>query len=335
MLGVTKRSNEAGDIDLTERARPVARPGHVVLEVAAAGICGTDIHILRGEYRVVPPVVMGHEVCGLVCEAGDGVDRALLGRRVVSETFFATCGHCAYCRDGRPNMCAARQSIGTHVDGAMAAFVEVPAHSLHDVPDWLSDAAASMAEPLACVMNSLAGAQPYIGPDSTVLVIGPGAIGVIAAQVARACGARVLVRGTRRDRARLDLAQALGLAAVDTDTALEEGAFDRVVECSGAGPGVADALRALAKGGHLMQMGIIGKPAELPFDLICYKELTVTSGFASTPRSWRRAMRLIEDRKIDLERLVSDVAPLRDWSGSFDRSMAAEGLKFVFDPRLG
>jgi L-iditol 2-dehydrogenase len=334
MLGITKLSNSDGDMDLRQRERRRPRPGYVLLEVTGAGICGTDIHILKGEYKVVPPVTVGHEVCGIVCEVGDGVDHGLVGRRVVSETFFSTCRRCEYCRNGRPNMCAQRKSIGTHVDGAMAPFVEVPDFGLHPVPEWLSDAASSMSEPVACVMNSMAGQDAYVGPDNDVLVIGPGAIGLIAAQVAVGCGAKVMVRGTDKDRARLDVAAKIGLTVCDTSTALPEAGYDRVIECSGAAPGVADALRTLRKGGHLVQMGIIGKDAQLPFDLICYKELTVTAGFASTPRSWGRAMRLIWDKKVALEPLVSDVAPLQDWSALFKRSISGHGLKFVFDPRL-
>lgn len=333
MLGITKLSNEPGDFDLQPRERVRPRPGYVLLEVAGAGICGTDVHIVRGEYKVVPPVTMGHEVCGFVCEVGEGVDKGRIGTRAVAETFFSTCGRCDYCRAGRPNMCAARRSIGTHVDGAMAPFVEVPQTSLHPVPPGLSDAAASLAEPLACVMNSMFGQAGYIGPDNHVLVIGPGAIGLLAAQVARTCGAEVQVRGTERDRARLDLAASLGFVVSDTATPMNDAGFDRIVECSGSARGVADALHALVKGGHLMQMGIIGRDALLPFDLICYKELRVTSGFASTPTSWRRAMTLLRNGRVELEPLISDVAPLTSWKGFFERTMAADGMKFVFDPR--
>ncbi len=334
MLGITKFSNAPGDFDLRERERARPRPGYVLLEVAGVGICGTDVHIVKGEYKVVPPVTMGHEVCGFVCEVGDGVDAGRIGERVVAETFFSTCGACDYCRAGRPNMCGSRRSIGTHADGAMAPFVEVPEKNLHAVPQGLSDAAASMAEPLACVTNSMFGQDGYVGPDNEVLVLGPGAIGLIAAQVARACGAKVHVRGTERDRPRLDLAARLGFAVSDTSSPPPEQSVDRVVECSGSPHGVADALRALSKGGHLMQMGIIGADAQLPFDLICYKELRVTSGFASTPTSWRRAMALLWAEKIVFEPLVTDVAPLRDWRPVFARTMAADGVKFVFDPRL-
>ena len=334
MQGVTKRSNADGDIGLDARPEPRPRPGHVVLEVAAAGICGTDLHIRRGEYLVRPPVTVGHEVCGVVTERGEGVDAAWDGRRVVAETFFDTCGRCRHCRSGRPNLCRERRSIGTHVDGAMAPRVELPVWALHDVPAGLSDAAASLAEPVACVANSLFDAGAHVELGDRVLVVGPGAIGLLAAQVARACGGHVTVRGTASDRARLDLAERLGCAISTVGDDLEEESFDKAVECSGAGAGAADAIRLLDRRGHLMQMGLSGHDASLPFDLVCYRELTVTAGFASTPASWRRAMAMIRAGRLELEALVTDVLPLRAWEAAFDRSAAADGIKLVLDPRI-
>lgn len=333
MRGVTKRSEEFGDVGLQERPEPVARPGTVVLRTAAAGICGTDLHIFRNEYAVAPPVVMGHEVCGHVEAVGDGVLTDLVGRRVVAETFYFTCGTCRHCRVGRTNLCDRRRSLGSHVDGAMAPRVEVPAINLHPVPEALSDAAASLAEPLACVTNSLYGAHPHVEPGDAVLVIGPGAIGLLAAQVARVLGGAVTVRGTDGDAARLDMARRQGFATSTVGDRTAEGSFDVVVECSGSPAAYADALRLLAKAGHLAQMGLSGREATLPTDLICYKELTITSGFASNPASWRRAMHLMGSGTLDLEGLVTDVLPLSAWKEGFDRSFAADGVKFVFDPR--
>ena len=139
--------------------------------------------------RSVPPVTVGHEVCGRVAEVGPGVDPAWMGERVVVETFFSTCARCAMCRAGRGNMCAERRSIGTHVDGGFAPRLVLPAANLHRVPEWLEDAAATLCEPLACVCNALLD-PAVVGAGDEVLVIGPGAIGLLAAQVARACGGR-------------------------------------------------------------------------------------------------------------------------------------------------
>ncbi|MEV8468318.1 alcohol dehydrogenase catalytic domain-containing protein [Fluviibacterium sp. DFM31] len=334
MLGVTKRSEAYGDVGLVDRPDPVAKPGTVVLKTAGAGICGTDLHIFRNEYAVAPPVVMGHEVCGHVVAVGEGVDSGLIGQRFVAESFYSTCGTCRHCRTGRTNLCHARMSIGSHVDGAMAPLVEVPLVNLHPAPGFMSDAAASLAEPVACVTNSLYGDAAYVEPGDDVLVIGPGAIGLIAGQVARLMGGNVTLRGTENDTPRLDAAGALGFAVSVVGEDLAPDRFDVAVECSGNQFGYADALRFLTKGGHLAQMGLSGKDSSLPTDLICYKELTLTSGFASNPRSWRRAMTLMHSGKLDLESLVSEVVPLSQWKRAFDRSFAADGIKFVIDPRL-
>jgi L-iditol 2-dehydrogenase len=329
VIGLVKLAPGEGNVDLAERPERAPGPGEVALEVAAAGICGTDLHIWLGDYDSVPPVTMGHEVCGTVAEAGDGVDESWLGARVAVETFFSTCGECSHCRAGKLSVCERRRSIGTHVDGGFAPRLVLPAHNLHRVPDRLPDAAAALSEPLACVCNSLLD-PGAVRPGDDVLVIGPGAIGLIAAQLARACGGRVTVRATERDGARLALAGELGFATSVGGAAPDA---DVVVECSGAGPGIADALRAARRRGHVVQMGLRGADVELPYDLICFHELTVTAGFASNPGSWKRAMALLASGAVRLEPLVSEVVPLRDWRRAFEASRAGDGVKFVLDPR--
>jgi len=329
VIGLAKLAPGEGNVDLAERPERAPGPGQVALAVAAAGVCGTDLHIWLGEYDSVPPVTMGHEVCGTVAEVGESVDGGWLGARVAVETFFSTCGVCPYCRAGRLSVCAQRRSIGTHVDGGFAPRLVLPARNLHRVPEALSDAAAALSEPLACVCNSLLD-PPAVQAGDEVLVIGPGAIGLIAAQVARGCGGRVTVRGTERDGPRLALAGELGFETSVTGAAPEA---DVVVECSGAGPGIADALRAARRRGRVVQMGLRGADVQVPYDLICFHELTVTAGFASNPGSWRRAMALLEAGAVALEPLVSEVVPLRDWRRAFEASRSGDGVKFVLDPR--
>ncbi|HEY8582458.1 MAG TPA: alcohol dehydrogenase catalytic domain-containing protein [Capillimicrobium sp.] len=336
IIGVTKTAPGAGNVELRERERRPVGPGEAALDVRAVGICGTDLHIWQGEYPSVPPVTMGHEVCGTVAEVGPGVDEAWLGRRVVVETYGSTCGRCRHCRDGRGNRCADRKSIGTHVDGGMAARLVLPAHNLHEVPQGLSDAAASLAEPVACVCNSLLDPSA-VQPGDAVLVIGPGPIGILAAQVARAAGGRVAVRGTERDAARLALAEQLGFATevAGAGAGRDGGApVDVVVECSGSEPGIRHGLEALDRGGTFVLMGLRGADVTVPFDRICFSELLVRSGFASTPASWRHAMRLIRAGALELEALVTDVLALTDWSRAFEAAHGGDGVKFVLDPRL-
>jgi L-iditol 2-dehydrogenase len=110
-------------------------------------------------------------------------------------------------------------------------------------------------------------------------------------------------------------------------------AADVVIECSGAGPGIADALRAARRRGRIVQMGLRGADVTIPYDLICFHELTVSAGFASNPLSWRRAMALLEAEEVALAPLVTEVVALADWRRAFDASRAGEGVKYVLDPR--
>ena len=339
MRGLAKLAPGPGNVGLAERDERIPGPGEVAISVRAAGVCGTDLHIEVDEFASLPPVTMGHEVAGVVAAVGEGVDASWLGARVVCETYFSTCGVCEWCRDGRPNLCPERRSIGSAVDGGFALQVIVPARNLHRIPDWLDEHAAPLAEPLACVCHCLCDLNAVV-PGDQVLVTGAGPIGLLAAQVARAFGGEVLVTGLAHDTTRLAAARALGF---DTEVADDPKAFTRfeprlgadvVVECSGSAGGATACLETARRGGRYVQIGVFGRQVTVPLDLVFEKELVVTSGFASTPRSWRRAVSLIERRSVELKPLVSDVVPLTEWERAFADLRAGRALKIVFDPRL-
>jgi len=329
VLGLAKLAPGPGNVSLAERPDPVARPGHVVLDVVAAGICGTDLHIVDDEYPSWPPVTLGHEVAGVVATLGDEVDEAWRGARVVTETYFSTCGVCASCRSGRRNLCPERRSIGSAVDGGFAPRVEVPLVNLHRIPDWLDGAAAPMLEPLACCCNSLP--EGLVGDGDEVLVVGPGPVGLLAAQLAAAAGGRVHLRGTPRDAVRLAVASSLGYEASTTEDEAP-GDHDVVVECSGHEAGMAFALASARRGGRYVQIGLAGKLVSLSIDTVCFRELTVTSGNASTSASWRRAVELVASRAVALEPLLSAVVPLEHWEEGFADTRAGVGVKHVLVP---
>jgi L-iditol 2-dehydrogenase len=336
MIGLGKRTAGAGGLGPINRPIPTPGAGQVVLQVTAAGVCGTDLHIEDGEFPSVPPVIMGHEVAGRVAQVGDGVSPDLIGVLGAVETYFVHCGHCAYCRAGRINLCAQRRSIGSHVDGGFAPWLLVPAVNLHPVPDHIGPHAAALCEPLACVCHCLAD-PARISPGDDVLVTGPGTMGLLSAQVARASGGVVTMLGTPQDRVRLDAADRLGFDVRTSDEDLTDlqRRFDVVVDCSGNERGIGTTIAAARPGAQYVQVGLAGHPISVPFDEICYRELTVTSGFASTPTSWRRAILLLEQRAIDLDVLVSEVASLADWTDVFARTRRGEGIKYLFEPTWG
>jgi L-iditol 2-dehydrogenase len=335
MSGLIKHAKGSENVGLGPVPKPTPGRDEVVIEVYATGICGTDLHIQDDEFASVPPVVMGHEVTGRVVEAGEGAE-GWLGVRVSPETYFYTCDRCHACLAGRRNLCPTRRSIGSHVNGGFATFVTVPQRNLHEVHASVGEHAGALYEPLSCVTQCLC--DPAVAsPGDTALVVGPGAMGILTAQVLKSQGAAVTISGTPGDQMRLDIAASLGITPVlagDLEDAIPGVGFDVVADASGNERGIDAGLRAIRKGGHYVQVGLTGRPISLDIDLICLKELVVTSGFASTPRSWHRVETLLAEGLVVLDPLVTDVAPLSQWETSFARTRKADGLKLMLDPRL-
>jgi L-iditol 2-dehydrogenase len=332
MTAVVKAGPGPENVRLSMVAVPETLPGLAKVEVIATGICGTDIHVAHDEYGHEAPVVMGHEILGRVVEVGRPDDAAWVGQRVACETYFATCEACAWCRDGRRNLCPDRRSLGSFENGGFADYVIMPVRNLHALPEWLGEFDGVLSEPLACITQCLMD-PVVIGAGDRVYVTGPGAMGQLAAQVAQAHGGLVTLAGLPQDAARLEVAASLGIHV--TTEPVDESSFDVVLECSGSAAGASAALRAARRGGRYVQIGIFGRDIAIPFDLVLYKELAVTSGFASTPASWRRAMSLIENRLVTLAPLVTKRVALSRFSEAFEAAASGEGLKTVVipDPR--
>ncbi|MDP3950234.1 alcohol dehydrogenase catalytic domain-containing protein [Microbacterium sp.] len=330
MRAVIKRGPGVEGIEIGEVEVPTAGAGQVVVDVLATGICGTDVHIAHDEYAHERPVVMGHEVLGVVSSVGSDEDAGWLGAEVAIETYFSACEVCDMCRRGRRNLCRDRRSIGSFRNGGFAEKLLVPVTNLHRLPDMPGELDGVLSEPLACIAQCLLD-PPVVQPGDRVLVTGPGAMGQLAAQVAKASGGLVTLAGLPADAERLAVAADFGVAI--TMEPPPEHAFDVVVECSGSASGAAGALRAARRGARYVQVGIFGRDVMLPFDIVLYKELTVTSGFASTPSSWRSAMRLIEAGDVVLTPLITKRVPLDAFFDALDAAARGEGLKTVITPR--
>jgi L-iditol 2-dehydrogenase len=331
--GLGKLAPGQGNLGLRQQVVTPPRPGEALVRVIATGVCGTDLHIVDDEFPYEAPVTMGHEVTGVVAEVGAAGDTGWLGKRVAVETYHSFCGSCVHCRAGSPNLCADRRSIGSREDGGFAGWISVPVRNLWEVPETVGEHAGALVEPLACVTHILFD-PPLIDPGDHVLVLGPGTMGLLTAQVARASGGRVTVAGLESDRARLELAATLGmeilvLSGTPNDV---DPAPDVVCECSGAAPAATFGLEQVRKGGRYVQVGIFGDVVSLPFDQVLYKELTVTSGNASTPTSWRRAITLLEQGLVTLDPLVTEVVDLADWERVFAAVRAGDGVKYLISP---
>jgi L-iditol 2-dehydrogenase len=312
-----------------------------VLEVTYAGICGTDLHIAHNSFPSWPPVTLGHEFCGRVAELGAEVDGWTPGDRVVCEPHSLACGRCHLCRRGHAELCPHKRSPGWGIDGGMAARVAVPAHLLHRVPDAVSDLAAALSEPTAIAVTAVE--RMPVEPGSTVAVLGPGAVGLLAAMVARACGAgRTVVVGRASSRPRLELAGRLGFEAWDASQAdLARRALDvtggrgvdLVLECSGSADAVAAGIAALRRRGRLCVLGMSGRPTlEVPWDLAMQRALDVSFSLSSSYTSWDGALALLASGAVDPMPLAS-VFPLAGWEDAFAAIADRSVVKALLDPR--
>ncbi len=330
-----------GNVEVREIEVPSPPAGHVKLEVKAAGICGTDIHIYHDEFRSNPPVVMGHEVAGVVSHLGVGVSGLAPGDRVTTETYFYTCGHCCFCRGGRPNLCSERRSIGSAANGGFARYLIVPAHNVHRLPDNVDFLAGSITEPLACVVHG-ALELTRLTPGDLAVVTGPGTIGLLTLQAVKSAGAKVVILGIDVDEQRLRIAEELGAdyavnvqrqdaAELVMDLTGGIGA-DIVYECSGAGPAAPHLLTLVRKQGQYAQVGLFGKPIAWDQDQVCYKELTVTGSNASVPSAWPRALRLMAEGKVRTAPLTTASFPLTEWRQAFNLFEQHRAVKVVLEP---
>jgi len=166
-----------------------------------------------------------------------------------------------------------------------------------------------------------------VNAGDDVLVLGPGAMGQLSAQVARAQGGRVTLAGLPQDAGRLEVAEGLGLTT--TTGTLRDETFDVVIECSGAATAVGAGFAAIRRGGRYIQVGIFGREVTVPVDSVLYKELTISTGFASTATSWRDAMRLIDQQRVQLGPLVTKVVPIAQFLAAFDSARRGDGIKTV------
>jgi L-iditol 2-dehydrogenase len=341
MKAVVKTHPGRGHVELKEWPDPSPGPGEVKLQIAAAGICGTDVHIVEGRWPCRPPVVLGHEFCGTVVETGPEVKDFALGDRVVASNPAKTCGRCRHCRAGNPFMCAQRVSAGYMVDGAFAEFLCIRAEQCHHLPDNVSFRQAALGEPLAVAVHAVI-ERTTVHAGDLVLVSGPGCVGLLTMLIAKLEGAQVIVAGIDKDERRLALAKTLG-ADVVVDITREnliqvvqhhgqgEGA-DLVYECAGAAASLDVCWEAVKKEGTLVPVGIYPGPIKTDFNKITLGELRVIGSYGYVWTSWQRSLWLLREGKITTDPLVSHEFPLSEFGEAFRVTGDGSATKVVLNP---
>jgi threonine dehydrogenase-like Zn-dependent dehydrogenase len=276
----------AGEAAVQDVAPPVAAPGEIVVDVARAGVCGTDIEFFTGGMQYLHdgfaeyPMRIGHEWMGTVSALGDGVDPRWLGRRVTGDTMLG-CGVCRRCLGGFQWVCEFRAEIGIRNGrpGALAEQLAVPVTALHELPDEVDDALGALVEPGGNALRSVWGAQLH--PGDRALVLGPGTIGLLAAMFARAAGAEVHLVG--RSPRSLEFARTLGFDGVWTEDELPDLPWDAVIDASNAPALPAKALDLVEPGKRVVYVGLAGSPSTIDTRTLALKDVTAVGVLSASP----------------------------------------------------
>jgi L-iditol 2-dehydrogenase len=342
MKAIVKFARGYGNIEIREIQRPIVKEGEVLVEIRAAGICGSDLHHYEIGDQVAIPVVLGHEFSGDVIEIGSGVKGWKIGERVVSETHAYACYECYLCQTGKYHLCKERKGFGSGVDGAFTQFLAVPARLLHRIPDHLSYPEGTIIQPAADIVNAVV-TNSSLKAGDTVVVLGPGPMGLLTVGVTRAAGAgRVIVVGLDVDKERMDIAARIGADItinsskedpVERVKALTDGrGADVVFEVTGAKAALLKGLQMLVQKGQMTIIGVHRQPVEIPIRALQRAEQSIRGSAMSTWIDYERAIQLTKAGRIQVKPLITDVLPLTEWQKGFDLALSKKACKVVFTP---
>jgi L-iditol 2-dehydrogenase len=342
MKAVVKYASGPGNIDVLDVDEPECGANQVKVEIAFCGVCGTDLHVLHDTFRNYPPVILGHECAGTVVEVGRSVSGVNIGDRVtILGATAPTCGQCMYCSSGNFIFCKARRGMGHGVNGGFARYVVVRPDQLYRVPDDFTLEEAALSEPFAAAVQAVTEiTKVRIG--ETVLISGPGPIGLLCLKLLVAEGVKAIVAGASGDDQRLEAARRIGAAVVvnTATTNLGEVVLEETegvgvhvaMECSGHADSVRACLLAVRPMGRYTQVGICGRDITFPMDQIFYKQLTIAGSICYTAATWRRMMAIYAQGRIRLHDLVSTALPITEWRSAFDLCQDRKALKVVLHP---
>lgn len=344
MKALVKYGPNAGETAIQDKPIPQIGADDVLVKVAYIGICGTDphMHMNLTNLKVAVPMIFGHEFAGTIVEAGANVQGWNLGDRVTVETHADYCGVCVMCRTNRYHLCRDRKGYGFQIDGAFASYVKAPSRILHKVPDNVSLRDASLTEPLCVGYKSMV-SNSTIHPGDTVVVIGPGPIGMVCIKMAQLCGAsEIIAVGANGDEKRLEMALTYGATAavnsqapgaIEQIMSLTDGyGADVVADTAGVSPTLKLSLQVVRPFGQITKIGWGPKPVDFSLDQLLQKSATLQGHFSHTWDVWEKCLTLMKKGQVDLGPLITHELPLDQWEHGFEMIENREAMKVVLTP---
>ncbi|HZC25988.1 MAG TPA: alcohol dehydrogenase catalytic domain-containing protein [Actinopolymorphaceae bacterium] len=318
-------------------------PGQIQINVAYAGICGTDLHIRQGDMdaRVPTPAILGHEASGRIAALGAGVDAGWQVGDPVTVMPLVWCGRCAACRAGHTHVCQRLQVIGVDLPGAMQGRWNVPSSVVVRLPGHLPLDHAALVEPTAVAVHDVR--RSGLTPDERAVIVGGGPIGLLIGRVATSQGSDVVL--VEPDPHRRGVAEQLGLTTLDPTGIDVESYVDDwtagdgvpvAFEVSGAAAGVRTAERVLGVRGRLVVVAIHPEPVPVDLNRVFLRELSVVGTRVYTRASFEYAVELLSRGEIPVPALISSVVPLSDVVAAFDALASGGGVvKVLLDCQAG
>lgn len=315
---------------------PALRSDEVLVQIAAVGVCGSDVHYYQhgriGDFVVEEPMILGHESAGTIIAVGSGVDPVRCGDRVSIEPQRA-CRQCAQCRRGRYNLCPFMEFYATPpVDGAFAQYAVIQADYAFRIPDTMSLEAAALCEPLS--VGIWANQKAGTGPGSRILIAGAGPIGIMIAQVARAFGATEIVVSDPVAERRAVVERFGATKTLDPSNPADGDAdlvVDAFIDASGAGPAIRKGILSVAAAGTVVLVGMGADDVELPVGRIMNRELTVTGVFRYA-NTWPLAIELASTGRVDLDSMVTGRFQLADVEAALHAATEPSSIKAIVTP---
>jgi len=342
MKAIVKFAKGYGNLEIRDVPRPNIKDNEVLIEIKAAGICGTDLHHYEVGDNITIPVILGHEFSGDIVEIGKMVKGWKQGDRVVSETHAHICNACYLCKAGDYHLCKERKGFGSGVDGAFTQYLAVPTRLLHQIPDSFSYPEATILQPAADIVHAVI-TNTQMKAGDTVVVLGPGPMGLLTVEVSRAIGAgQVIIVGLDEDKERLEIAERVGADVIINSS--KENVMERVneltrgrgadvvFEVSGAKTAFLQGLEMLAQKGQMTIIGVHTQIAEIGVRPFQRAEKTLRGSTMSTWLDYEKAIQLTKSGRLQLKPLITDVLPITEWRKGFDLALARKACKVIFTP---